>query len=483
MKKLSFLFICLVLPIASQARIITVDDDDPADFNNIQAAIDDSNDGDVIVVSDGTYTGLGNRDIDFKGKAITLRSENGPENCVIDCQASENDRHRGFDFHSNEDQNSVLDGFIVTNGYANDLVTTGLKDGAAIKCDGSSPLIINCILIRNAGNGVYCGNAASPHLINCIISENLCNGVTCSWRGVAPTLINCTITGNGEEGVWCWKSRPTLTNCIIWANAVGPFTLLAAYPTVTYSCFEGDYVWPEDVWPGIGNVNANPCFVKQGYWDADVEGACGDYHLRADSSCIDAGDPNYVPEPNETDLDGNPRVIGGRIDMGAYEFSAQPIEVPMKFTPQAINCRSSGKWVKAHFFLPAEFTVADVDSNKPAKIEPFGIESEYMNVFVNEDGVVEIEAAFDRAGFCNTAGCGPVEVTVVGLLTNGQSFYGTDTIKIIKNSFECLAILSSSWLEMNCNKPDWCNGFDIDRDSIVNLKDFAIMAYHWLEEY
>ncbi|MBW8039347.1 MAG: hypothetical protein FVQ85_05055 [Planctomycetes bacterium] len=45
-----------------------------------------------------------------------------------------------------------------------------------------------------------------------------------------------------------------------------------------------------------------------------------DYHLLPGSPCINAGDPNYVPEPNETDLDGNPRVIGGRIDMGAYEL-------------------------------------------------------------------------------------------------------------------------------------------------------------------
>lgn len=52
-------------------------DDGPADFNNIQAAIDDSNDGDTIIVADGTYTGLNNREIDFKGKAITVRSPNG----------------------------------------------------------------------------------------------------------------------------------------------------------------------------------------------------------------------------------------------------------------------------------------------------------------------------------------------------------------------------------------------------------------------
>ena len=49
-----------------------------------------------------------------------------------------------------------------------------------------------------------------------------------------------------------------------------------------------------------------------------------DYHLRPGSPCIDAGDPDYVVGPNETDLDGNPRVIGGRIDMGAYEFQNTP---------------------------------------------------------------------------------------------------------------------------------------------------------------
>ncbi|MGB2809874.1 MAG: LamG-like jellyroll fold domain-containing protein, partial [Sedimentisphaerales bacterium] len=50
-----------------------------------------------------------------------------------------------------------------------------------------------------------------------------------------------------------------------------------------------------------------------------------DYHLLPGSPCINAGDPNYVAEPNETDLDGNPRIIGGRIDMGVYEFNHTPV--------------------------------------------------------------------------------------------------------------------------------------------------------------
>jgi hypothetical protein len=50
-----------------------------------------------------------------------------------------------------------------------------------------------------------------------------------------------------------------------------------------------------------------------------------DYHLLPDSPCINTGDPDYPFDPNETDLDGLPRVIGGRIDMGAYELNRIPI--------------------------------------------------------------------------------------------------------------------------------------------------------------
>jgi pectin methylesterase-like acyl-CoA thioesterase len=64
----------LVVSVASISwgRVITVDDDGPADFSTIQAAIDDAVDGDVVEVKPGTYTGEGNRDIDYKGKGITV---------------------------------------------------------------------------------------------------------------------------------------------------------------------------------------------------------------------------------------------------------------------------------------------------------------------------------------------------------------------------------------------------------------------------
>jgi hypothetical protein len=153
------------------------------------------------------------------------------------------------------------------------------------------------------------------------------------------------------------------------------------------------------------------------------------------------------------------------------------IEVEMKFTPQAFNAGSRGKWVKAHFALPDEFGLADVDANSPAKItEPFepDIESEPIKVFVNEEGLVEVEAAFDRSLFCSACVDGSViEVTVMGSLTDGRQFYGTDTVKITNNVLKPLAGLVSHWLARYCCGPDWCGGFDLDQDSVVDFADFA----------
>jgi hypothetical protein len=186
------------------------------------------------------------------------------------------------------------------------------------------------------------------------------------------------------------------------------------------------------------------------------------------------GGCRFVDNPDAPDTgNGTPPIV----DMGAYEF-APAIEMPMHFTPQALNPGSRGKWLKAHFVLPEGFVVEDVDANVPATLEPVGIESDYINVFADKGrfGEVGVEIGFDRAAICGAGiDYGPAEVTVMGRLSDCRYFYGTDTIRIITSNLKYLAVLASHWLEGGCGVPDWCGGVDLDRNSVVDFVDFVLL--------
>ena len=114
-------------------------------FDTIQEGMDVSSHGDTVLVADGIYTGPGNRNLNFYGRAITVRSANGPENCIIDCfpgNPLQGGNRRAFYFHSGEGRDSVVQGFTIQNGYA--------FPGGGIYCFlSSSPTIVDNILIGN----------------------------------------------------------------------------------------------------------------------------------------------------------------------------------------------------------------------------------------------------------------------------------------------------------------------------------------------
>ena len=356
MNRLTFILIWLLLTIPCQAKIIYVDDDGPADFNNIRAAIDDANNGDTVVVADGRYTGQGNRDIDFLGKAIIVRSKNGPERCIVDCNGSEGDWHRGFIFKSGEGHNSVVAGFTITNAYA--------LEGAAIVCHlSSSPTISGCVIKGNraewrygGGAGIwtvghYSGSVCSPIIRNCVITENIGAGMcfygggspmgrTCERYRAYPVVANCTITNNSGSGIFAVKGcEVTINDCIIRGNTSKGTALdilidrcedcclarvRVSHSNVDPNCIEGPMPLDAFVHWGEGNIDADPCFVDPN---------SGDYHLKSQagrwaadegrwtkdevmSLCIDAGDPaspiGLEPFPN-----------GGITNMGAYGGTAE----------------------------------------------------------------------------------------------------------------------------------------------------------------
>jgi len=194
--------------------------------------------------------------------------------------------------------------------------------GGGILISDSSPILTNCKFSGNTtgeyGGAVHCEETSSPIIRNCLISGNKAEadgGGISNTDGSDAIIENCTISdniANGEGGgIYC-IDKTWVSNSILWGNS--PDQVAPYYnPDIRYSNIE-------DGWHDEGNIEADPCFVEPGYWDANGLWIEGDYHLLLGSPCINTGDPDYVAEPDETDLDGNPRVIGNRIDMGAYEF-------------------------------------------------------------------------------------------------------------------------------------------------------------------
>ena len=188
----------------------------PGDYSLIQSAIASAENGDTVLVSDGTYKGSGNTNLDLAGKAILLKSENGPLKCIIDGQGAS----RGFYFRNNEGADTVVSGFTITNGNA--------SLGGGIYCHGASPTISNCKITGNTadfgGGGIACAASSSPTITACEITENTSpfgGGGGIFVHESTPTITACTITGNSADqggGIHCQKSSPTINRCRVQNN-------------------------------------------------------------------------------------------------------------------------------------------------------------------------------------------------------------------------------------------------------------------------
>ena len=193
-------------------------------FDAIQEGIDAATAGDTVVVLDGTYAGLGNKNLDYAGKAITVQSDSGAANCIIDCQNS----GRGFYFQSGETDASVLDGFTIQNG---NVVWGDPGDGrgGGINCFYySAPTIKNCLIRWNQaeqdGGGIFCDWAATPMIVNCTVDDNSVGdyggGIAC-YNGSDATIVNCTVSNNqgiAGSGIACFGASPSLSGCWVLDN-------------------------------------------------------------------------------------------------------------------------------------------------------------------------------------------------------------------------------------------------------------------------
>ncbi len=330
-------------------------------FSTIERGIRAATNTDTVIVRPGTYT----ENISLDETSITLTSTDPNDFNVVDCTVIDGNSNGAvvtFTYNC-----SVLTGFTITNG--------GSEFGGGIDCNGqceeTAPTISRCIITRNmatSGGGIYCHDS-SPTISHCIITGNGAmsrgGGISCendnTWY--YPTIDHCLLVGNAGYnggGLYLEGGRPTISHCdissnmsfcgggifcadanlmvyqtILWADTGegGPeiyITNSEEPATVKYSDvqggLEGAYYPPSNPpnWDA-NNIDADPMFVfdpnpgPDGSWD-DVNDNFGDLHLLTDSPCIDTGNPNYVPGLNEKDIDGEPRVVGCRVDIGADEF-------------------------------------------------------------------------------------------------------------------------------------------------------------------
>jgi len=179
----------------------------PDPYPTIQAAINDANDGDHVVIAPGTYTGPGNRDIDFLGKAITVRSTNPADEAVVEATIIDGqDLYRGFILQNGEDANSVIAGLTITRGYG--------FYGGGIECQDAGPTIERCRMIHCSftnyfGGSIYVGYSAA-------------------------TVRHCAFTGNSRCALYCYRcDHLTVEDCVfegeskaVTANSAGLVQLI-----------------------------------------------------------------------------------------------------------------------------------------------------------------------------------------------------------------------------------------------------------------
>jgi len=260
--------------------------------------------GDPTVIA-STFDG--NTAVEMGGGMFNLRASP----MVTECLFTQNSSNKGAGMRNYLNSHPIVINSIFSYNHA------GEEGGGMDNRKNSNAVVTGCVFEGNTassgGGGMhnYVGRAkatGNPFIINCLFFGNSApTGGGMRNNDPDPTIVNTTIAYNYGSGISSRNgSAPIIENSIVWGNSGGSFSGASSGSSiVSYSDIEGGFA-------GTGNLNVDPLFLSP---------AGNDYHLTADSPLINAGN-NNVPDLPATDLEGKPRIIGGTVDMGAYESDA-----------------------------------------------------------------------------------------------------------------------------------------------------------------
>lgn len=205
----------LILAGGAVADTLIVDLSGSGDYTTIQPALNAAVEGDTILVIPGTYTGAENRDLDFGGKNLILRSNGGdPRDTVIDCEFL----GRAIILNSAQDRSCIIENLSFRNGLH-------ASSGGAIYCFGASPSVRYCYFTENdavQGGCIYALGSGDVGMLieNCHFDDNNGSyGAGIFATGLlAPSITQCLFTHNVSDlkggGIYCTNSSSGfITGC------------------------------------------------------------------------------------------------------------------------------------------------------------------------------------------------------------------------------------------------------------------------------
>ena len=278
-------------------------------YPTISSAIAAAADGNVIEVIPRAYY----ESFNYGGKAITIRGTDPNNWKTVEATRISSNSGNIVEFTiDDEGPGRVLEGVNISSCIYSGIYCFDGASPAIRKCiiernitgigsDYGSPIIEQNIIRHNSGTGLLIGSYSYALIKNNMIYNN-------DWgiqTGNYSTVIGNTVVDNRSGGINCLNDILAVKNCIVWDNVSN---LVNCIPT--YCCFSG----------GTGtNISCDPCFVEGTKRDPrSASAAYYDFHLKPDSPCINAADPNTTGE-GESDIDNRQRILNGRVDIGADE--------------------------------------------------------------------------------------------------------------------------------------------------------------------